>query len=141
MKKVYKKVLTISEIEALEKVQVNRSFKIHDQSPEFIFTIINNLKADFEFSLHKQSYWRVEQSSQGHPWHLDTGSNNHMMWCKIGCTMLLDGDFEGGETFYKKDNKQQLIPREKYELLAHTSDEEHMVNPSVGKRKVLLLFI
>ena len=40
-----------------------------------------------------------------------------------------------------KDNKEQLIPREKYELLAHTSDEEHMVKPSVGKRKVLLLFI
>ena len=64
-----------------------------------------------------------------------------MLWCEVGCTMLLDGEFEGGETLYRKDGVERVIERSSYELLAHTSDEEHMVKPSDGNRKVLLIFI
>ena len=64
------------------------------------------------------------------------------MWCQVGCSILLTSneEFEGGETFYNKEEPVLAI-RDKYDIVAHSSDEWHMVTPHTGNRVVLLLFI
>lgn len=141
MRKVYKDILSKADIDYIEGLKENNSINIGSNPPVFLSKIISELSKDFDFSIHKKSYWRIEKAPKGHPWHVDTGTNNHMSWCRVGCTILLDGEFKGGETLYRKDGVEDIVERNRYELLAHTSDEEHMVNPSNGERKVLLIFI
>lgn len=141
MRKSYKDFLNKSDINFLNKLPLGGLRSIKNDSNEVIDKIIETLSNDFKFTIKDKSYWAIEQKSEGHQWHKDTGSNNHMLWCEVGCTMLLDGEFEGGETLYRKDGVERVIERSSYELLAHTSDEEHMVKPSDGNRKVLLIFI
>jgi hypothetical protein len=107
-----------------------------------ILKIIGILREHFEFTIKPESYWRIEHAPNGHGWHVDTGTNNHMMWCQVGCSILLTSneEFEGGETFYNKEEPVLAI-RDKYDIAAHSSDEWHMVTPHTGNRVVLLLFI
>ena len=107
-----------------------------------ILKIVSVLKEHFDFIIKPESYWRIEHNPGGHEWHVDTGTNNHMPWCQVGCSTLLTSNtqFTGGETFYYK---QEPIKSERdlYDIVAHSSDEWHMVTPHTGNRVVLLLFI
>ena len=107
-----------------------------------ILKIIDILKEHFDFVIKPESYWRIEHNPNGHIWHVDTGTSNHMSWCQVGCSILLTSnkEFNGGETFY---NKEEPIKAERdiYDIAAHASDEWHMVTPHTGNRVVLLLFI
>ena len=107
-----------------------------------ILKIVSVLKEHFDFIIKPESYWRIEHNPGGHEWHVDTGTNNHMPWCQVGCSTLLTSNtqFTGGETFY---NKEEPIKSERdlYDIVAHSSDEWHMVTPHTGNRVVLLLFI
>jgi len=83
---------------------------------------------------------RVEDHKPGHPWHLDTGDANQMPWCRFTASTLLSPveDFTGG-MFYFKDPPAQ---HKKYlASVIFDLDNEHMVDPHEGVRKVLLIFL
>ena len=138
----YKDVLTEDELSLISRADKNQKFPLYkDYNHPVLSKIITLLSNDFEFEVKSESYWRVESKPKGHDWHVDTGSNGHMRWCEVGATLLLNDDFTGGETLYKENGEEIEIERSVNELLAHTSDEEHKVNKSVGQRTVLLIFI
>jgi len=107
-----------------------------------ILKVLDILKEHFDFVVKPESYWRIEHKPKGHEWHVDTGSNNHMLWCQVGCSILLTSneEFSGGETFYNKEEPIK-VERDLYDIAAHSSDEWHMVTQHDGNRVVLLLFI
>jgi len=142
MRKVYKNFFTAEEAELAEKLEtfVN-AVELVDKHPfNKVLEIINN---DFNTTPSISSFFKVEQKGEGHKWHKDTGTNDHMMWCKVGGSIILKKG-SGGDTYYADDNKQtNKVKSERglYDLVLHTSDEWHMVEPSDGNRKVLLIFI
>jgi len=107
-----------------------------------ILKIIDILKEHFDFVIKPESYWRIEHNPEGHPWHVDTGDMDHMLWCQVGCSILLTSNHEfiGGKTFYNKEEPIS-VERDLYDIAAHSSEEWHMVTPHSGNRVVLLLFI
>lgn len=118
------------------------SIPISRETNPTILKIVSTLREHFDFVIKPESYWRVEHSPKGHDWHIDTGTNNHMLWCQVGCSILLTStqEFEGGETLYNKE-EPITVERDLYDIAAHTADEWHKVEPHTGKRVVLLLFI
>jgi len=143
MKKVYRNFTTKEE--AQDQLQYRRErYSIKSNKNDLVNKIIKRLKDDFEFEVKDESYWRVEHRPQGHQWHKDTGSSNGMMWCQVGVSLILEDGEDGGETFYgkEKDDKNPVkLDRGVYDLIAHTSDEWHMITPHKGRRIVFLMFI
>ena len=85
------------------------------------------------------SYTRLQKHPKGHDWHMDTGSNNHMMWCDYGCSVLLTNTEDSGFLEYRDGTK--LLPEEHFCGLAiHSSDVEHR-SEQPGNRAVFLAFI
>jgi len=120
------------------------SYKINKVQNPIAGKVIDRLREHFNFEIKDESYWRIETMPQGHGWHRDTGDNNHMLWCQVGVSILLNGSFTGGETYYADDDgKTNVVKQERSigDLCAHTSDEWHMVTPHEGKRTVFLMFI
>tara|TARA_R110002020_G_scaffold474561_1_gene706280 strand:+ start:67 stop:501 length:435 start_codon:yes stop_codon:yes gene_type:complete len=118
--------------------------KLKSTNNNIINKILIKLQEDFEFKIKNESYFLIEQNSDGHKWHLDTGNHNHMPWCQIGVSMLLSEPNETGITYYAEDENgtnKIKINRNIFDLLAHTSDEWHMVTPNNNNRTVLLMFI
>jgi len=140
MRKSYSDILEQQDIDFLESIQDYSRHSLRDPN-NTIQKILSEISKDFDFAIKDESYWLIESRPSGHEWHKDTGSENHMQWCEVGCSMLLSGDFEGGKTLYREGEDVVAVTRNTYELLVHTSDLEHKVEPSSGKRKVLLLFI
>tara|TARA_Y100000766_G_scaffold220060_1_gene192037 strand:- start:17180 stop:17671 length:492 start_codon:yes stop_codon:yes gene_type:complete len=101
-----------------------------------------------------KSYFRLESSTEGsvrtHPWHVDTGSKNHMSWCKYGISILLSEPttFKGAELEYRDGT---IITKEKHYLglTMHSSDVEHRLRWGIessdkkreGERRTLLFFL
>ena len=143
MKKIYRNFITKEEA---ERQFNNKRFKysIKECKNDLVDKVITKLKEDFDFKIKDESYWRVESRPKGHQWHKDTGSSNGMMWCQVGVSILLQDGDSGGETFYgkEKDDENPIKTNRKlYDLVAHTSDEWHMVTSHEGKRIVFLMFI
>ena len=88
---------------------------------------------------HDQAYVRLSHKPEGHKWHKDTGTKNHMPWCSYGGSILLSRDYEfvGGGFHYREGE----IEQPHLSLTYHTSDVEHMVQPHQGIRMVFLMFI
>ena len=134
----------INEEEEQTLLQVGaRKILLKKAENPIILKILDIIGEHFDFEISDNSYCRIEKRSQGHPWHCDTGSNNHMLWCKIGATMLISGDHTGGELSYKKEDGEveTIKNRQLYDLYFHTSDVEHKTEDSIGDRTVFLLFI
>ena len=140
MRKIYRNFITKQEAD-LYKHNSNEKFFVKSNKNDLVDKVINILKEDFTFTVKEQSYWRIEHEPSGHQWHKDTGSGNGMMWCEIGVSLLLKQGDTGGETFYKDKDGPTISDRELYDLVAHTSDEYHMVTPHTGERIVFLMFI
>ena len=144
MRKIYRNFINKKEVELLES-DVNSLFnKINVGDNKIIDRILNQLKLDFDFSIKEQSYYLIEHIPKGHEWHRDTGINNHMSWCEIGVSLLIKEPLSGGDTYYADDDKETnkiKIERNLYDLIAHTSNEWHMVEPHKGERRVFLMFI
>jgi hypothetical protein len=143
MRKIYRNFITKEE--ASEQFN-NRRFKyyIKESKNKLVDKVINKLREDFDFEIKDDSYYRVESKFDGHQWHKDTGSSDQMAWCQVGVSILLQDGKSGGETFYgkEKDDKNPIkSDRKLYDLVAHTSDEWHMVTKHEGKRIVFLMFI
>ena len=88
----------------------------------------------------KLQYTRYEKGEY-YNWHKDTGSNDHMLWCQVGCSILLESECSGGATYYKESGKIIEVDRDKLDLIAHTSNIVHKVDPPKGYRLVFLIFI
>lgn len=143
MRNKYNAFLTKEDISYLySTLVVNKKYYILKQKNKVVDKIINKLKIDFSFTVKDESYFRIEQTSEnGHDWHVDTGSSNHMMWCELGGTILLKANYQGGKTYYKEDGKVVEVERGVGDLCAHSSDVEHKVDPTTGDRQVFLIFI
>jgi predicted 2-oxoglutarate/Fe(II)-dependent dioxygenase YbiX len=143
MRSKYKAFLNKEDISHLyNTLTVNNKYYVLKTKNKIVDKIINKLKLDFDFTVKEESYFKIEQTGQeGHDWHVDTGSNNHMMWCELGGTILLKADYQGGKTYYKEDNKVVEVERSIGDLCAHKSDVEHKVDPTTGNRQVFLIFI
>lgn len=141
MRVLIKNAINKEDHDALPKDETSYVLISGETNPT-ILKIIDTLKEHFDFTIKPQSYWRIEHNPNGHDWHVDTGTGNHMPWCQVGCSILLtsNNEFSGGETLY---NKEEPIKTERdiYDIVAHTSDEWHKVEPHTRNRVVLLLFI
>jgi hypothetical protein len=86
------------------------------------------------------SYTVVEQGENGHNWHTDIGTGEHMEWCNYGASILLkksrDGLFR-----YKNPNKEYTQNEHYLNAIVHSNDQWHMVEKSTKGRTVLLMFL
>ena len=141
MRKIYRNFITKDEAKELISCYEGEILKSNN---DIINRIIEKIKEDFTFSIKKQSNYYIETKPVGHSWHVDTGTNNHMPWCEIGISILLKEPISGGNTYYSDnlqgDNKVKS-DRNIHDLISHTSDEWHMIEPHKGKRVVFLMFI
>jgi len=141
MRKIYHNFITEEEAEILIKLQ---NAKLLNCDNVVVNKIISQLKKDFEFNIEEKSYSYTEHYPRGHGWHIDTGNEGHMKWCDVGASILLKNAKSGGDTYYSDDingKNKVKVERNLYDLIAHTSDEYHMVEPHQGERVVFLLFI
>lgn len=141
MRALIKNAINKEDHELLPKGDVF-SIPILGETNPTILKIVSILKEHYDFVIKPESYWRIEHKPKGHEWHIDTGTNNHMMWCQVGCSILLtsNNEFSGGETLYNKEEPIK-VERDLYDIASHSSDEWHKVESHDGKRVVLLLFI
>jgi hypothetical protein len=118
--------------------------KLKSSSNPVVDKVVERLRRHFNFEINSNSYWRIEEKPDGHEWHKDTGSNDHMLWCQVGVSIVLTNNFTGGETFYADDAGETNVVKQNRkigDLCAHTSTEWHMVTPHQGRRTVFLMFI
>jgi hypothetical protein len=144
MRKKYSNFINEDEKENLLSNFFPSRHKLKSINNNVINKIIAKIKEDFDFEIKNESYLLIEQNSDGHKWHLDTGNHNQMSWCQIGISMLLSEPNETGITYYAEDGRgtnKTKIDRNVFDLLVHTSDEWHMVTPNNNNRTVLLMFI
>ena len=145
MKKLYRCAITVQQAQQLIKTYGHLGKQLIQKTQDpIIKKLIEKLEIDFQFTIKEKSYFRVEKLPRGHDWHQDTGDLGHMKWCDIGCSVLLTDNFTGGKTWYADNEKHEnptVSDRQLCDLAAHTSDEWHMVEPHLGSRAVLLLFI
>jgi hypothetical protein len=143
MRKIYRNFITKEEAsDQLTHRKFKYSIKLDNNS--LVNKVIDKIKEDFDFNIKDESYWRIESLFKGHVWHKDTGTGGGMSWCQVGVSILLQDGSSGGETYYgkeKNDKNPIKSDRKIYDLVAHTSDEWHMVTPHQGKRIVFLMFI
>ena len=141
-RKIYKGTSVISDL--YEKYNQSGQVALIGSNEPIISSIIDLIREDFSFSIKEESYFRIETKGEGHPWHVDTGTNNHMMWCQVGISIILKDGFTGGDTYYADDDKETnkvKVVREKHDICVHSSDQWHMVDPHQGTRTVLIMFI
>lgn len=125
-----------------EEAKVLVSFIGNADNPE-IHPIVDKIKDAIEEVINPTwglpSYTRIEKHHKNHPWHVDTGSSNHMMWCDYGCSVLLTNTEDSGFLEYRDGTK--LLPEEHFCGLAiHSSDVEHQSEQG-GGRIAFLAFI
>tara|TARA_R100001594_G_scaffold84705_1_gene119253 strand:+ start:193 stop:618 length:426 start_codon:yes stop_codon:yes gene_type:complete len=141
MRKIYRNIITEKEAKILEDLENTKLLQVQNS---VVRKIIDKLKEDFNFTIKEKSYSYIERYPRGHGWHIDIGNEGHMQWCEVGASILLKEPESGGDTYYGDDiNGTNKIKSDRkiYDLIAHTSDEYHMVEPHKGDRTVFLLFI
>ena len=137
MRRLYKQVINDQDASSLIDLGYRRISILENSSIPVIKKIIDIISEDFDFVVKKESYCLLEKTStNGHDWHVDTGSQNHMAWCQVGASILIEPDVDNDITYYRDGE----FVRSKYDMVAHTSDLEHMVKGS-SNRIVYLIFI
>jgi len=137
MRRLYRNALSENDINYLKNSNVKFGRINKDKNP-VVDKVLKLISSEFEFKVKDESYFRIEQTLEsGHPWHVDTGSNNHMLWCQVGLSVILASDCEGGETEYEDG----VVNRGVGDLIVHTSDVKHQVRPFKGYRLTFLMFI
>ena len=141
MRKIYRNIITEEEAKILKDLENTKLLQVQNS---VVRKIIDKLKEDFNFTIKEKSYSYIERYPRGHGWHIDIGNEGHMRWCEVGASILLKEPESGGDTYYGDEiNGSNKIKSDRkiYDLIAHTSDEYHMVEPHKGDRTVFLLFI
>ena len=137
MRKIVKNVLNENEAAKLMSLPCTL---IKDFKNKVINRIIKKC-INSPVTLNSPSYYRVERTGGKHDWHVDTGSDGHMKWCKYGISVLLSKPGQGGVFKYK--NPSQEFSQEEHYLnaIVHTSDEVHKREKANKDRTVLLIFL
>ena len=86
-----------------------------------------------------------ECKKDGHPPHYDTGTGNHMPWCKYSASTLKTQDFDGGDFHFLDSNNnivQTITTNDHYgKTLIFSVDHKHTIDSHRnGNRVVDLLF-
>lgn len=119
---------------------MNLSFSdyTHEHSIRRVIRGVWSAVAPGDFSFLPPSYFRIEERAEGHPWHKDTGNEDHMLWCDWGCSLLLkDGTEEEVGRLHYMDG---TVVHNYLGLAIHSSDEVHRVSRNKG-RLVFLAFL
>lgn len=105
-----------------------------------LFGILEHIYRVCDASTKDPAYCRVEERSEGHPWHVDKGTKGHMEWCRFSARILLNPkkDFTGGG-FYFRDAPDDPIFGYR-SLIIYDSTNAHFVASHKGNRHVLLMF-
>lgn len=82
------------------------------------------------------AFYRVEQKGRNHDWHVDTGTRNHMAWCRYGCSILLANTEDAGYLEYR-DGYQLNHDEHFCGLAIHSSDIEHRTVHNKGRMTFL----
>ena len=109
---------------------------------EPVSVVIDRMVSSFPgVHITPKSYARVEQKSDGHHWHVDTGDMGHMTWCRASASVGLSrpDEYRGGE--FEFDNPYRQIASHFCDAILYTSGEVHRVLPHTGNRRVLLVFL
>jgi len=130
-------VITPDEAKYLAGLRAEKNPKIEHTSVQKIHEVINSL---VDVSWSPPAYSRIEKlSTRCHDWHVDTGSNNQMPWCKYGCSVLLTDSPDAGFLEYR-DGYRLDAAKHFCGLALHSSDVEHRTKHS-GTRITYLAFL
>ena len=123
------------------KVLLSTQLDKQDFNNPIIRKVLNKIETVIgERDYSSPSYLKIEASENGHDWHKDTGSNNHMKWCNYGCSLLIKKSEEG--IFKYKSPSQEYSQKEHYlNIILHSSDEWHKREKATKGRTVLLMFL
>lgn len=119
---------------------MNLSFFDHFREPslQLVAQEVRSAVAPEDVSFLPPSYFRIEERAEGHPWHKDTGNEDHMLWCDWGCSILLkDGTEEEVGRLHYIDG---TVVHNYLGLAIHSSGEVHRVSRNKG-RLVFLAFL
>ena len=123
---------------------LKNTFNKYNFDDSCLLKVINKCSSLFDkkINLSKPSYWYVDSGKNGHNWHKDTGSNNHMLWCNYGISIGLSSpDKVEGGIFEYKNPSAVITPNEHFlSAIIHDNNQEHKVSKSKN-RSVLLLFL
>ena len=88
----------------------------------------------------EHAYARVEAKPDGHDWHVDTGTGDHMPWCGWSASVLLTppNQFKGGVLQFDGPLEEHL---HYLGAMIYSSDQKHRVTPHTGARRALLVFL
>ena len=113
-----------------------------DLTDERLQGLLARIRRVANIDIGGNSYARVEERVQGHPWHHDTGTSRHMSWCRYTAGVLLTDPttFDGGG-FYFRDAPDSPV-HHYLDLMVWDSapENEHCVTSNSGGRKVLIMF-
>lgn len=135
-------IITPEEADLLKR-DLNTNVKLYLGDPAFdhpvVKKIIGVINDTVEVNWNPPAYIRHESRIRNHGWHRDTGSNNHMLWCTYGSSVVLDPSEEAGYLEYREEGSKILAKDHYCGLAIHRSDVEHQTVHS-GKRTTFLCF-
>tara|TARA_R110002110_G_scaffold57604_4_gene164479 strand:+ start:1694 stop:2113 length:420 start_codon:yes stop_codon:yes gene_type:complete len=105
-------------------------------------SILPLIRGSCSAHLDDPAYVRVEEKKEGHPWHIDTGNNGHMAWCKFSARLLLnpEDDFSSGAFHFIDDPLHPIFGYRDLLIYDHVPENEHRIAAHKGQRRVLLMF-
>jgi len=109
---------------------------------EILNTIANTVNLYFKYEIdgiEKAQIMKYSAPSQGYNWHIDIGAEGIALKRKIGVSILLNDDYEGGEIMFRSGDKEEGIKPPTGNMVAFSSFIPHKVNPiTKGDRYVVV---
>jgi len=128
----------------IRNVEVYPIHEDNDWVDDYILNLIIMYNKEYNYDLsgmfERPQLLKYKAPSVGYDWHVDLG-NGDASTRKLGFSILLNDDFEGGE-FLVFNNGIQTINLEKHQILLFPSFLPHKVNPiKSGERWALVCWI
>jgi PKHD-type hydroxylase len=91
--------------------------------------------------IEKAQVMKYTAPSNGYSWHIDMGAEGISANRKIGVSILLNNEYEGGELSFRTGEETKTIKPDTGEVVAFSSFIPHKVNPvTKGERYVLVVW-
>ena len=103
-----------------------------DDLYEILNTVANMVNLYFKYEIdgiEKAQIMKYSAPSQGYNWHIDIGAEGIALKRKIGVSILLNDDYEGGEIMFRSGDKEEGIKPPTGNIVAFSSFISHKVNP------------
>lgn len=109
---------------------------------EILNTVANTVNLYFKYEIdgiEKAQIMKYSAPSQGYNWHIDIGAEGIALKRKIGVSILLNDNYEGGEIMFRSGDKEEGIKPSTGEMVSFSSFIPHKVNPiTKGDRYVVV---